>query len=507
MTDMPLTPARRALPRLALADLVLPVTVLVILALHLSGPPGPDVAWLTTVSERILAGQQLYEQILESNPPIAAFLYMPAVLLGRLLGTAPEPLIVLQTVGLALASVLYATRLVRRYGLIARPEIFAPLAFMLVGAAWGMDFAQREHFVTMALLPVAVGAAIRAKGERLPLGTILVLGLLAGFAAWVKPYFVLPLVGVGLFYAVRLRSIRPLFWPELLIAAGLFLAYWALTALYFPAYFGTLFPKLAVAYVPDRRPLWMMFIAIPASGFVGVGLIALLTARQHFRLSPLFLAFAVMALGLMASYLAQSKGYFYQVMPAFTFLLLGYLLAFAEANRQSIRLFDKALPLGVALFFAVLPIQQLLEVWKGRVPVVEHLASFGPGRLVANISSDIGLANPAIRQVGGSFINSAPAMLTTLSAWRLRADTQARGAALERINAVEIDERATLREDFKRTPPDLFVTSQDGFDWVGWAAEDPEFGAILAGYEKSADIQFFNEYVTVFRRKGLVPGG
>lgn len=507
MTDMPVTPARRAMPRLALAELVLPLTVLAILVLHLSGPPGPDVAWLTTVSERILAGQQLYADILESNPPIAAFLYMPAVLLGRIFGIAPEPLIVLETVGLALASTLYSAHLVRRYQLIAQPETFAPLAFMLVGAAWGMDFAQREHFVTMALLPVAVGVAIRARGTSLPLASILIIGLCAGFASWVKPYFVLPLLGVGLFYALRLRSLRPLFWPELLIAAALFFAYWGATALLYPAYFGTLLPKLAVAYVPDRRPLWMMFIAIPASGFVGVALIALATARQHFRLSPLFPAFTVMALGLMASYLAQSKGYFYQVMPAFTFLLLAYLLAFAEANRQSARLFDKALPLGVALFFAVLPIQQLLEVWKGRGPIVAHLASYGSGRPVANISSDIGLANPAIRQVGDHFINSAPAMLTTLSAWRLRADTKATGEARERINAVEIDERATLREDFKRTPPDLFVTSQDGFDWVGWASEDPEFGAILAGYEKSADIPFFNEQVTVFRRKGLVPGG
>lgn len=505
MSDMSLTSAQRALPRFALIDLVLPLLVVFVLVLQLSGPSGPDVAWLTTVSERILDGQRLYSQILESNPPVAAFLYMLPVIFGRLLGIPPEPLIVIQTVGAALASVLFAMHLVRRYELFGNVALFGGLAFMLFGVAWGMDFAQREHYVAIALLPVTVALAARAKGARLSLPMLVLIGVLGGFAAATKPYFVLPLIGAALWYAVRQKSIRPLFWPEFLIAAGLFTAYWAVTALVFPAYFNELLPKLAVAYVPDRRQFWMLFLTMPAVGYVGVGLIALLAARRTIRLSALMTALAVMSVGLMLSYLIQTKGYFYQAMPAFVFLMLAYLLAFAEANRQSTRLFDKALPLSVALFFSVLPIHEQFEVWAGRQQVVDLLRSYGPGRNVAHLSADIGLANPAIRQAGDHFINSAPGMLSTLSAWRLRQNTSPVGEALARINAVEDDERATLREDFKRTPPDLIMTSQDGFDWMAWGALDPEFATILAGYEKVADIDFFNNYITIFRRKGLLP--
>lgn len=505
MTDLSVKSAQRVQAR-GLADIVLPLAVLVVLVLQLAGPPGPDVAWLTTVSERILAGQQLYAQILESNPPVAGFLYMPSVLVGRLFGIAPEPLIVFQTVGAALASVLYAAHLVRRYRLIARPESFAPLAFILVGAAWGMDFAQREQFVTMALLPVAVGVAARAKGHALPLATIIVLGLLGGFAAATKPYFVLPLIGAAAFYAIRLKSIRPLFWPEFLIAAALFVVYWAWTWLAFPAYFSQLLPKLAIAYVPDRRALWMLFLNVPAVGYVGVAVLALVASRQHFRLSPLFGALAVFSAGLMVSYLVQSKGYFYQVMPAFALLLLGYVLAFAEAHRDSDKLWDQAMPLALAFFFTVIPAQQLVESWQGRQHVVDYLKSYGPGHRVANLTSDIGLANPAIRQAGDTFINSAPGMLTTLSAWRIRQETRPSGELLAKVDAVEADERATLRDDFKRTPPDLVLTLQDeNFDWIAWAKVDAEFARVLDGYEKAADVPFLNYFVAVYRRKGLLP--
>lgn len=505
MTDLSLRPAARPMPAFALLDLVLPLAGIAIFALQLSGPSGPDVAWLTTVSERILDGQQLYAQILESNPPVAGFLYMLPVLAGRLLGIAPDPLIVIQTMAAALGSVLYAARLVRQHGLMAEPRSFVPLAFLLVACAWGMDFAQREHYVTMALLPVAVGLAVRAKGDRLPATTVLLLGVLAGFAACTKPYFVLPLVVAALLYALRMRSIRPLFWPEFLVAAAIFLAYWTWTALAFPAYFGVLVPKLAVAYVPDRREFWMLFLNTPAVGYVSIAVVAALTGRRHLKASPLYPALVVMSAGLMLSYLVQTKGYFYQAMPAFAFLALGYLLAFGAANRDSSRVFDKVLPLGLALFFAVLPVNEELQIWRQREPVVEALRAYGPGRTVAHISSDLGLANPAIRQAGDIFINSAPAMLTTLSAWRLRQNTHPTGATLAAIDFVEADERATLREDFKRTPPDLIVTTQDEFDWIAWAAKDPEFAAILDGYEKAREVPFFAISAAIFRRKGLPP--
>jgi hypothetical protein len=49
-----------------------------------------DVAWLLTVGEKVLDGQRLYVDVIETNPPASVLVYVPAIALGRLLGIAPE---------------------------------------------------------------------------------------------------------------------------------------------------------------------------------------------------------------------------------------------------------------------------------------------------------------------------------------------------------------------------------------------------------------------------------
>src|SRR5690606_41055064 len=68
----------------------------------------PDTSWIITICERLLAGERLYADIIETNPPATVWLYLPPVRLAGVLGMAPEPLVHLYTYlacagGLALA--------------------------------------------------------------------------------------------------------------------------------------------------------------------------------------------------------------------------------------------------------------------------------------------------------------------------------------------------------------------------------------------------------------------
>ena len=56
-------------------------------------PLNTDVSWLLVVCERMLDGQHLYRDIVEINPPMAAFAYLPAVALARALGIDPRHVI------------------------------------------------------------------------------------------------------------------------------------------------------------------------------------------------------------------------------------------------------------------------------------------------------------------------------------------------------------------------------------------------------------------------------
>ncbi len=483
--------------------LVVPVAALLVTLLHLILPPGPDVAWLTTVSERMLAGQQLYADILESNPPLAALFYMGPVLLGRLIGVAPEPLIVLQTVGFALFGTWFAARLVKRHALLATPELFAPLAFLFVGAGWGMDFAQREHYALIALLPVAVAIGVRLQGGRLGWGEVLALALLGALCAATKPYFVVVLIVPALYAALRRRSLWPLLAPELVLSAALFLAYWGWIALAFPAYFGEVLPGLAAAYIPDRRPLALLFLNLPAIGFVAFALAAATLFRRDMLSRPLLGALAMAGVGFFIAYMMQSKGYYYQAMPAFALVALAVLFAFAERNGGLANPVDRILPIGLAALFAFLPMPLEVRVYLERQELVATVAPYGDRLAIANLTSDLGATNPLVRIVDGTFINSMPALLTTLSAWRITHRRGADPALAAGAEAATAAERARLREDFLRQPPDIVVTSKDGFDWPAWAAEDPAFASILAGYDEIGPVLFGDYDLLLLKRRGL----
>src|ERR1700674_4692920 len=45
-----------------------------------------DVSWLLTVGERVLDGQRLYVDVVETNPPMAVLVYIPGIAIARVLG-------------------------------------------------------------------------------------------------------------------------------------------------------------------------------------------------------------------------------------------------------------------------------------------------------------------------------------------------------------------------------------------------------------------------------------
>src|SRR3990170_6008744 len=63
-----------------------------------------DVSWLITVGERVLAGERLYVDIFEVNPPASVWIYLPLVWLAEIAGAKPEAVVAAAFVAAALAS-------------------------------------------------------------------------------------------------------------------------------------------------------------------------------------------------------------------------------------------------------------------------------------------------------------------------------------------------------------------------------------------------------------------
>lgn len=474
-------------------------------AFHFSGPLSPDVEWLITVSERILDGGRLYIDILEPNPPMAGYLYMPPVLLARAPGMSPEPFVVLWTVLFGLVTTGFATRVITEHRLLKHPELFFPVALLLVLSAWGEDFAQREHFATMACLPLIVSLGLRATGIRPRAYVWIIAGLAGGFMLAIKPHFALPILLAVLYVAWRQRSVRPIFAPEMWLAGSLFVAFIAATWLFYPAFYENIVPVASTVYLPDRRPLWLMLIVRAAVSFELITIISLLGFRKHIKLTPVLGVMFFAALGFWLSYLAQGRGYPYQILPGMALMGTFGLMGFLQQADGSRPLLQRAIPLIGGVVLAIMPMLDDLQAWSGRRALQEAVAVYGEGLKIANITPDLTVGSPLHRVVHGTLINSPPGLLMSISAWRLRLERNPQGEWLDRIEAVENGERTQLKRDLIRQPPDIIVTTNDGFDWLEWAEKDPDIKAMMAGYVDIGQVKFAGYYLRLLKRIGLEP--
>ena len=514
MTDTPVLASTATATRpVALAQPISNALIYILIALvaigttafHVSGPLGPDVSWLITVSERILDGGRLYIDILEPNPPMAGYLYMPPVLLARTLGMAPEPLVVLWTVLFGLLTTGFAARLVVQNKLLKHAELFWPVTLLLFLSAWGEDFAQREHFAAMAGLPLVVCLALRATGIRPQSYVWIIAGLAGGFMLAIKPHFALPILAGVLYVAWHRRSIRPIFAPEMWLAGAIFLGFLASIYLFYPAYFENIVPVASTVYIPDRRPLWLLLIVRVTLAFELITVIALLGFRRQIRLTPLLGIMFCVAIGFWLSYLAQGRGYPYQILPGIALMGSFGLLGFLQQADGTRPLLQRAIPLVGGVILAVMPMFDDVQAWGHRRALQDAVAVYGEGLKIANITPDLTVGSPLHRLVHGTLINSPPGLLMSISAWRLRLERNPQGEWLDRINAVEDGERTQLKRDLVRQPPDIIVTTNDGFDWLEWAEKDADIKTMMQGYEDIGQVKFADYYLRLLKRKGLEP--
>ena len=199
------------------------LTFLVSIPFRLEGPT-TDVSWLITMCERILDGEKAYIDIFETTPPVPMLLYMPGVLLARLLSITPETTTFAIAYAAAFGSIALSARILPDY--VATGEktswlILLPAAvilFVLPNDA----FAQREYFAAAFALPI-FSIFVRHAEENVwpPLADRILAAMLAGLTIAIKPpLFALPGIAVAAYYWWRTRNLSFLVSSGLL-AAGL----------------------------------------------------------------------------------------------------------------------------------------------------------------------------------------------------------------------------------------------------------------------------------------------
>lgn len=443
-----------------------------------------DTSWLITVSERVLDGQTLYVDILETNPPASVWLYLPLVWLARMVAVPPEWVVDVGFALAALAATGFSLRLARGLPGDAaqrRALLLASLGVVLLILP-AMTYSQREHAALIAMIPVLFGLARRLAGLGIGPAASVALGLCAGLSMAIKPHFALALLLPACFVAWRERSFAIAGSPTALVAMACFSAYAAAVFLVTPAFVHDVAPLVAKTYLPLRD---ITAAATGAIALVWLGLFALAVSAR--REGDDLWAVAVLAgCGFFGAAVIQGKGWSYHFLPAIGCLSIAVALGASRFGPVA-----RLAAMGLFIF-AFIGLAQGVD----RVRIDAALAG-RPGLRVAALKSDIALAHPLVRRIGGVYVQSVCSNWIAASALPRLLRAGLDGAERRDLEAAVARERAILRDDLRRGQPDVILRFAAEFDWLAFAREDAETARLLDDYESAGIV----EGVEILRRR------
>lgn len=291
------------------------VPAVAFLLMVLAPPLNHDVAAVLNFAERWVAGERLYRDLIDVNPPLIFVLTAIPAQIARWTPLEGVGALLLCVVLCCLAAWRLTVRLRRdrAEGPVERAVLDALVPLACVLAAY--DVGQREHLMALFALPYAFLAARRIEGLPTPPALAWTVTLAAALGFALKPHFLaVPLLVEALVLARRgpRAAFRdPLPWGM----AAVWLGYLAAIPVFFPDYFNFVVP-LVMGYYLATGGFGAFDVLLGekiGAALLPLILLALFAARRAAG-AP---AQALLAVGLggFLSAWVQHKGWTYHVVP------------------------------------------------------------------------------------------------------------------------------------------------------------------------------------------------
>jgi hypothetical protein len=490
-----------------------------------------DVSWMITISEKWLDGAIPYVDFVETNPPAAILLYVPPVALARALGAHAEFMVAVWGFAGCGAAVAATATILKRAGLLQElgPASLGAALFALTLLP-GRAFDERDFFVALLALPALGVAAARASGAAPSARSIVAAGLCMAAVVATKPPYALLFVGPAAYIATRRGAGAALRASEYGLAAAAALAYAAVVAWQFPAYLDDVLPAVAAAYLPVREAARDLIVNAAVVAWAAFAVALALVAGPRLR-APLVATPALAAVGALATFYIQGKGWLYQAYPALALIALAFGAALDRRGATQGRLavlaaagvaaalvgslapippFAGAVAVALVVGGALLAVSgrrmaaaeretRLAEIAAAAVAgavwlfftapptapdreFVRAVAALGPHPRLAAIAEGLGIGFPLVRQVDGVWVQRTQGMLLTSSARRLIDENPGDAAIAQRLAPIVARERDAVAEDIRRSRPDGILVNTVNPRFHRWAMTDPTLAAALADY-------------------------
>jgi hypothetical protein len=488
------------------------------LLIVLSPPLNHDVSAVLNFTQRWIAGERLYSELIDVNPPLIFILTLIPGYLAEFTPLDGVSALLVCLVALCGACCWLTLRL--REGMpegpVERAVLWALVPLVMVMP--GYDFGQREVLMGTVAIPYAVLAARRMSALPTSRGLTFTVTLLAALGFALKPHF----LGVPLLVEAAVLLRRG--WPRLRISltdpvpwgmAGIWLLYLASIPVLFPDYFGHVVPLVWDYYVDLGNLNAFRALMTENLGQAALLLLVISVLCTIRRFGPLVLALWAVMAGTFISAWVQHKGWTYHVAPT---LMLGGL----TAGLMVARWLDGALPpvraraAAPALSAVLAAVLCLGMVRGGEAPFRElRFETEKGGRLTAwlkehawnerllILTPDIWPIYPALNY------SHSQSTLRFMNLWLLQGTNQTCPENGERyrqpweMSRAEFYVYRTVAEDFAAAPPSaVLVTRHVGIPWCGkefdfieYFSRHPLFAEAFRNYHQQGEIEGYKLYV------------
>ena len=509
------SPPRLSRPGLFIAWLVLGTALSA--ATVFLGVLNHDVAWYLLVARRVSAGERLYIEVFDTNPPLIIWLNLPAVLLAKALGISEIVglrVLVLALIGVSLGLTDWALGRAMPDRVNARRVLLLLSLFVLLPAV-GYDFAQREHLMMILALPYVMLASARATVRGI--GGILpwVVGILAGVGLSIKPHFLLLWLAVEATLILR-RGWRIAFRPEglMIVAIGLSYAVSILTVT--PSYLPWINRITSVYYRAGGATV--ATLATERGTIVTIlGVIAFLVLRPSGGVRRRIEVILAANLALLTIALLQLKGFPYQFYPpmALGILLMGWVVVEPRGEPGWKSLSVRVVRVTLAILLVVVSVQRCVESvgWRGHPGntntffgrMIRATKEHAGGGSIFMFSTAVAAGFPMVNYTGVEWASRHPALLFLPGCY---SGESRPGAAItfhppDRMGAGERFLFDNVIERLLKDQPGLIFVDDtttnlafDGrtFDYLGYYSQDPRFAKFLRDYVPLNRVDQFRLY-------------
>ena len=455
--------------------------VALVTAVRLTGTVDSDVAWQLWTGQRLLAGANLYRDIIEINPPLWFWMAVPMDWVASIFHVRAETVLIITMGLLAALSLAASNRLASHIELRNRTLLFSYGALALAAMPW-LHIGQREQIVLIGALPYTALITARRRTEQVPSSLAILIGAGAALGFALKHYFLIVPIFLELWLCVGLkRRWRP-FRPESVTLVAVGILYAAAIVLLKRNFLTEAVPLTRLAYGVFGAPS-LRYLLGP---FALIGLILLLVLGTHARLlgsnrAPLAAALGIAALGFAFVYFIQFKGWPYHAIPLIgcASLALAALLAETGESTPILRIVAPAL---LTIPFALDANEQLHPVWPNP-DLVDAVSGLGPGDAVGFLTTES--AMPWSVTLQGKYRYASRYM----SFWMMRAIVRNEHLGSPDPRLVQLGHRivAETVSDFACTPPRRIIVSRprrgdDTFDMLPFFLRDPQMAMLLSHY-------------------------